>query len=229
VSNAAVAVPLMRGNRTIGVLALYHRTTPELFDREDATTLVSFATQASVAIENVLLHREAEHLSITDGLTGVWNRRYLQLTLAKEIDRAQRFGRPLSILMVDIDHFKVVNDEHGHPRGDEVLVELTRRILSEIRSQIDFLTRYGGEEFLIVLPETPAQGAVVVAEKVRRVIAEAPFLSDGGAPVSLTVSIGAATYPDDGDGSADLVASADSAMYRAKAAGRGRVETAWSD
>jgi diguanylate cyclase (GGDEF)-like protein len=229
VSNTAVAVPLMRGDRTIGVLALYHRTTPEVFDKEDATTLASFATQASVAIENVLLHREAERLSITDGLTGVWNRRYLQLTLAKEIDRAQRFRRPLSILMVDIDHFKVVNDEHGHARGDEVLVELTRRILSEIRSQIDFLTRYGGEEFVIVLPETPATGAVVVAEKVRRAIAQAPFVSDGGAPVSVTVSIGAATYPDDGDGSADLVAAADSAMYRAKAAGRDRVEAAWAD
>jgi diguanylate cyclase (GGDEF)-like protein len=224
-----VAVPLVRGDRTIGVLALYHRTVPEAFDREDAATLASFATQASVAIENVILHREAERLSITDGLTGVWNRRYLQLTLAKEIDRAQRFGRPLSVLMVDIDHFKGVNDEHGHPRGDEVLVELTRRILSQIRSQIDFLTRYGGEEFVIVLPETPAQGAMVVAEKVRGAVADAPFLSDSGPPVSVTVSIGAATYPEDGDSVSDLVGAADAAMYRAKEAGRDRVEAAWSD
>jgi two-component system cell cycle response regulator len=229
VTNTAVAVPLVRGNRTIGVLALYHRTIPEAFDWEDATTLASFATQASVAIENVLLHREAERLSITDGLTGVWNRRYLQLTLAKEIDRAQRFGRPLSVLMVDIDHFKGVNDEHGHPRGDEVLVELTRRILAQIRSQIDFLTRYGGEEFVIVLPETPAQGAMVVAEKVRGAVADAPFRSDPGPPVSVTVSIGAATYPEDGDSVSDLVGAADAAMYRAKEAGRDRVEAAWSD
>jgi two-component system, cell cycle response regulator len=229
VTNTAVAVPLVRGDRTIGVLALYHRTVPEPFDREDATTLASFATQASVAIENVLLHRESERHSITDGLTGVWNRRYLQLTLAKEIDRAQRFGRHLSVLMVDIDHFKGVNDQHGHPRGDEVLVEMTRRILGQIRAQIDFLTRYGGEEFVIVLPETPAQGAMVVAEKVRAAIAEVPFQSDSGPPVSVTVSIGAAAYPEDGEAVSDLVGAADAALYRAKEAGRDRVESAWSD
>jgi two-component system, cell cycle response regulator len=178
VTNTAVAVPLVRGDRTIGVLALYHRTVPEAFDREDATTLASFATQASVAIENVLLHREAERLSITDGLTGVWNRRYLQLTLAKEIDRAQRFGRPLSVLMVDIDYFKGVNDQHGHPRGDEVLVEMTRRILAQIRAQIDFLTRYGGEEFVIVLPETPLDPVEPGPEAVRQriVVADAETL-----------------------------------------------------
>jgi two-component system cell cycle response regulator len=229
VTNTAVAVPLIRADRTIGVLALYHRTVPEPFDREDATTLASFATQASVAIENVLLHREAERLSITDGLTGIWNRRYLGLTLAKEIDRAQRFERPLSVLMVDIDHFKTVNDEHGHPRGDEVLVEITRRIMAEIRSQIDFLTRYGGEEFVIVLPETPAQGAMIVAEKIRRSIGDESFRSDSGPPVSVTVSIGAATYPEDGDTVSVLVGAADAAMYKAKDAGRDRVAAAWSE
>ena len=227
VSNTAVAVPLIRGDRIIGVLALYHRLIPEPFDRGDATTLASFAAQASVAIENVLLHREAQRLSITDGLTGVWNRRYLQLTLAKEIDRAQRFGRPLSVLMVDIDRFKDVNDAMGHPRGDEVLVELTRRILGQIRTQIDFLTRYGGEEFVVVLPETPADGAMVVAEKIRRAIGGEPFTSEGEQPVDVTVSIGAATFPEDGSSMQELVAEADRAMYRAKEAGRDRVEAAW--
>jgi two-component system cell cycle response regulator len=228
VSNTAVAVPLTRGERIIGVLALYHRVAPEPFDREDAKTLASFATQASVAIENVLLHREAQRLSITDGLTGVWNRRYLQLTLAKEIDRAQRFGRPLSVLMVDIDDFKGVNDRFGHPRGDEVLVELSRRILAQIRTQIDFLTRYGGEEFVVALPETPADGAMVVAQKIRQAIGEEPFLSEGGLPVEVTVSIGAATYPEDGSSLQELVEAADRAMYRAKEGGRDRVEAAWA-
>jgi two-component system cell cycle response regulator len=227
VSNTAVAVPLIRGDRVIGVLALYHRMVPEPFDRDDATTLASFAAQASVAIENVLLHREAQRLSITDGLTGVWNRRYLQLTLAKEIDRAHRFERPLSVLMIDIDRFKNVNDRLGHQRGDEVLVELTRRMLAQIRTQIDFLTRYGGEEFVVVLPETPAQGALVVAEKIRGAIAEEPFQSDGEEPVEVTVSIGAATFPEDGAGMQDLIGAADRAMYRAKEAGRDRVEAAW--
>jgi diguanylate cyclase (GGDEF)-like protein len=179
-----------------------------------------------VAVENVLLHKEAQRLSITDGLTGVWNRRYLQLTLTKEIERAQRFDRPLSVLMMDIDHFKLVNDAHGHQVGDEVLVELTRRTMSTIRGQIDALARYGGEEFVVVLPETPREGARIVADKILSVIRHRPFGEDGEAAVPLTVSIGVAAFPEDGSTADELVRAADLAMYRAKEAGRNRVETA---
>lgn len=222
----AIAVPLIRGDRTMGVLALYGRSIPEPFVQEDVATLGSFAAQASVAVENVLLHKEAQRLSITDGLTGVWNRRYLQLTLTKEIERAQRFGRPLSVLMMDIDHFKLVNDAHGHQVGDEVLVELTRRTMSTIRGQIDSLARYGGEEFIVVLPETPSDGAKVVADKILAVIRHRPFVEDEGAGVPLTVSIGVAAFPEDGSTADELVRAADLAMYRAKEAGRDRVEIA---
>jgi diguanylate cyclase (GGDEF)-like protein len=221
----AVAVPLIRGNRSMGVLALYGRTLADPFEEDDLDTLGSFAAQASVAIENVILHKEAQRLSITDGLTGVWNRRYLSLTLAKEIERAQRFERPMSVLMVDIDHFKDVNDEHGHLRGDEVLVELTQRVMGTIRSQIDTLARYGGEEFVIVLPETPREGARFVANKLRRVVRGKPFVSDVGKDVSITVSIGVAAYPDDGSSAEELLKAADVAMYRAKKRGRDRVES----
>jgi diguanylate cyclase (GGDEF)-like protein len=222
----AIAVPLIRGDRTMGVLALYGRSIPEPFVQDDVATLGSFAAQASVAVENVLLHKEAQRLSITDGLTGVWNRRYLQLTLTKEIERAQRFGRPLSVLMMDIDHFKLVNDAHGHQVGDEVLVELTRRTMSTIRGQIDSLARYGGEEFIVVLPETPSDGAKVVADKILAVIRHRPFVEDEGAGVPLTVSIGVAAFPEDGSTADELVRAADLAMYRAKEAGRDRVEIA---
>jgi diguanylate cyclase (GGDEF)-like protein len=222
----AVAVPLIRGDRTMGVLALYGRSTPEPFVQDDVATLGSFAAQASVAVENVLLHKEAQRLSITDGLTGVWNRRYLQLTLTKEIERAQRFDRPLSVLMMDIDHFKLVNDAHGHQVGDEVLVELTRRTMSTIRGQIDALARYGGEEFIVVLPETPRDGARVVADKILSVIRHRPFVEDGDGGVPLTVSIGVAAFPEDGSTADELVRAADLAMYRAKEAGRDRVEVA---
>ena len=221
----AVAVPLVRGDRTIGVIALYGRTSLEPFGQQDAETLSSFGGQASVAIENVLLHQETRQLSITDGLTGVWNRRYLELTLRKEIERAQRFGRPLSTLMIDIDRFKRVNDRLGHQRGDEVLVELTQRLLGELRSSIDVVGRYGGEEFVVVLPETPEEGARVVAEKIRSAIRGEPFTSDGGGEVSVTVSVGVATYPEDGITAETVVRAADQAMYRAKAAGRDRVES----
>jgi diguanylate cyclase (GGDEF)-like protein len=221
----ALGVPLLRGDRFMGVLALYGRTLPDPFEEEDLDTLGSFAAQASVAIENVLLHQEAQRLSITDGLTGVWNRRYLALTLAKEIERAQRFQRPLSLLMVDIDRFKDVNDAYGHLRGDEVLVELSRRMLSRVRGEIDTLARFGGEEFMIVLPETPREGARVVANKLRRAVRGKAFVSDAGPDVKVTVSIGVAVYPEDGRTVEELIQATDVAMYKAKRRGRDRVET----
>jgi diguanylate cyclase (GGDEF)-like protein len=222
-ATTAVSVPLIRGDRTIGVIALYGRTTLEPFERDDAETLSSFAGQASVAIENVLLHQETRQLSITDGLTGVWNRRYLDMTLRKEIERAQRFGRPLSVLMLDIDRFKRINDRHGHQRGDEVLIEVTRRILGEIRTNIDVVGRYGGEEFVVLLPETPSGGGYVVAEKIRTAIRDEAFTGTSSDPLAVTVSVGVTTYPEDGTTSEDLIRSADSAMYKAKSEGRDRV------
>ena len=135
------------------------------------------------------------------------------------------FRRPLSVLMLDIDRFKDVNDAHGHLRGDEVLVELSRRMLSRIRGEIDTLARFGGEEFVIVLPETPREGARVVANKLRRAVRGKPFVSDVGPDVKVTVSIGVAVYPEDGDSVEDLIQAADVAVYKAKRRGRDRVES----
>lgn len=223
----AVAVPLARGDRTIGVLALYGRTVPTPFDEADVATLASFAAQASVAIENVLLHREAQRLSITDGLTGLWNRRYLEMELGKEIDRAQRFGRPFSLLVVDIDRFKRVNDDHGHLVGDEVLIEVSRRLVGSLRASVDLVARFGGEEFVAVLPETPTEGARVVAEKIRAVIGDDPIPVEGiPSPLAITVSVGLASFPRDGGTVETLLHAADLAMYRAKEAGRDRVAEA---
>jgi diguanylate cyclase (GGDEF)-like protein len=127
--------------------------------------------------------------------------------------------------MVDIDRFKDVNDAHGHLRGDEVLVELSRRMLSRIRGEIDTLARFGGEEFVIVLPETPREGARVVANKLRRAVRAKPFVSDVGSDVTVTVSIGIAVYPEDGTGAEKLIQASDLAMYKAKRRGRDRVES----
>jgi two-component system cell cycle response regulator len=153
----------------------------------------------------------------------VWNRRYLELSLRKEIERASRFSRPLSVLMIDIDRFKDVNDRFGHPRGDGVLVEVTRRIMGTIRTQIDFVSRYGGEEFVVVLPETPCDGGKVVAEKIRAAVRDHPFVGDG-THLTITVSVGVSAYPLDGLTAEDIIRAADEAMYRAKRAGRDRVE-----
>jgi two-component system cell cycle response regulator len=222
----AVAVPLTSRDRAIGVIAVYGCSVPEAFSEQDARTLRSLAAQAAVAVENVLLHQEAQRLSVTDSLTGVANRHSLQATLAREVDRARRFRRSLSVLLLDLDHFKRVNDEHGHRRGDEVLVEVARRVGGRIRTRIDTLARYGGEEFVIVLPETAAEGAQVVADKIRRAVGSLPITSPAGPDVAMTVSVGTATFPEDGETADDLLLAADAAMYRAKEEGRDRVAAA---
>jgi len=215
-------VPLSRDGQVIGALALYGRLTRAPFSEEDLDTLASFGEQMSVAIENVYQHEESERLSFTDALTGAWNRRYLELTLNEETQRGQRFGRPYSVLMLDIDRFKKVNDRFGHRRGDAVLAELCERISGSVRAHIDTLARFGGEEFVVVLPETPKDGATAAAEKIRQLVRSKLF-AEGGDPIKVTISVGVATYPDDGQQPETLIRAADRALYEAKRAGRDRV------
>ncbi|WP_267595912.1 GGDEF domain-containing protein [Carbonactinospora thermoautotrophica] len=164
---------------------------------------------------------ELERLSVTDPLTGVWNYRYLQMALEREVERATRFGRPLSILMLDLDGFSEINRRFGHQRGGAVLREFAQRVELETR-QVDTLARYGGEEFVLILPETPADGAANVAERICYAVRKHPFGGSGEEPLHLTVSIGAAVYPFDGDHAATLLRTADQALYAAKQAGRDR-------
>jgi diguanylate cyclase (GGDEF)-like protein len=167
---------------------------------------------------------DQERLVLTDGLTGVWNRRYLEMALSDALQRGQRRKRPFAVLMVDLDHFKKVNDTYGHQRGDDVLVELCRRIRSSLRTHLDVLARYGGEEFVILLPETNPQGAFIVAQKIRRLVRAEPF-GEGEDGLRVTVSIGLSSYPGDGEDHEQLLAIADANLYRAKGAGRDRVMT----
>ena len=220
----AIAVPLENSKgQVVGVLALYDREIAESFTELDLETVFSVARQAGVAVENVMLHQEAQKLSITDSVTGVWNRRYLSMRLAQEVERSIRFRRPLSVLMLDVDHFKRINDEFGHHRGDSVLVELAERIMGAVRGQVDTVARYGGEEFVLVLPETASDGARTVAQKIVETVAREPFGSDGEVQIWVTVSIGTATFPRNGYTQNSLVRAADDAMYEAKARGRNGV------
>jgi two-component system cell cycle response regulator len=188
----------------------------------DATDAVStFAAQAGVAVENVRLHEEAQRQSMTDALTGLANFRALQLTLAKEVERASRFHRPLALLMIDLDHFKLVNDRFGHQQGDAVLAEVARRLATCVR-EVDTVARYGGEEFAVVLPEAGAEGAARTAERICAVMRSTQTVAESGDPVAVTVSVGAAVFPDHGPNAAMLVRTADRALYAAKAAGRDR-------
>jgi diguanylate cyclase (GGDEF)-like protein len=167
--------------------------------------------------------QEARRASMTDEMTGIWNYRYFRLRLDEEIQRSRRFQHPLSLLLLDLDRFKEANDRYGHQHGDSILRELARRVAGSIRD-VDTFARYGGEEFVLILPETDATGAMVVAEKLRNEIGVRPFQGGpGSAKVTVTVSIGVACHPMNGDTAVALIRAADIALYRAKAAGRDRV------
>jgi diguanylate cyclase (GGDEF)-like protein len=219
VAGSMIAVPLKSSGTVIGVLDLFDRIDAEEFDDRDLATIRTFASQATVAIDNVLLHDEAQRLSITDGLTGLWNYRYFTMTVGKEIERSARFGRPLALLMLDIDLFKSVNDTYGHQRGDAVLVELAARVRGQVRD-VDTVARYGGEEVVVILPETDEAGAAQAAERICDAIRRRPFGEPGQDEVGVTVSIGAAVFPGHGSTATTLLRRADEALYEAKNAGR---------
>ncbi len=218
-ARSVIAVPLRSAGQVAGVLCLYDRADAEQFDESDLDTIRTFAGQAAVAIDNVLIHQEAQRLSVTDGLTGLWNYRYFTSALTREVERAARFGRPLALLMLDLDRFKALNDAYGHQRGNEVLVELAARVTAVVRD-VDVVARYGGEEIALLLPETGVVGAEQLAERVWAAIRERPFGGPGEVPLPVTASLGVAVYPEHGRTATALLAAADAALYRAKSAGR---------
>lgn len=162
-------------------------------------------------------------LSITDELTGAYNRRQLMDQLPRELERCRRYASPLSLVMCDIDHFKTVNDRHGHTAGDEVLQQFAARVQDSIRASSDWIARYGGEEFMMVLPETASLGGIFVAEKIRAAIAAQPFITSAG-PISLTASFGVASTGPSGPDLAlrveALIGAADACLYQSKQNGR---------
>jgi two-component system cell cycle response regulator len=164
-------------------------------------------------------------LSITDALTGAFNRRYLMEQLPRELERCRRYGNPLSLIMCDVDHFKAVNDGRGHAAGDDVLQQVVARMQKSIRANSDWIARLGGEEFLIVLPETGHEGAMHVAEKIRVLMSESPFMTRGG-NITITSSFGVASTDDKGPDlllkSELLIRTADECLYRSKQSGRNR-------
>lgn len=195
----------------------------ERMGSEDKLVLQAVASELVVAVENSQLYTLTKRLSITDELTGLYNYRYLQQRLDDEIERARRYGRSLSLLMLDADDFKGFNDTHGHIAGDNALAEMARVFRSAVR-EIDIVCRYGGEEFSVILPETDAEGAFVVAEKIREAVSSHLFADgEGVRRVRLTVSIGLATYPSGAADQEELLRMADDALYAAKNTGRDRV------
>jgi len=217
-------IPLYSEDRLLGCLRVDEPRNGKSATLETIRSLEIFANQAVSAIETARSYNEAREQSIRDSLTGAFNHRHFQDVLQRELGRAERLGRPLTVLMLDIDDFKSINDRFGHPVGDAILQGIVGEIRSEVRGDMDLLARYGGDEFALVLPETPASEAVLVAERVRRRVDERLFrMPDSHQVLRATVSIGLATYPDDAAENRDLVEKADAALYRAKHGGKNAV------
>lgn len=217
-----VSVPLKVDNRVIGVLNLADKDCGGAFNEDDLKLIQSFASQVAVVIErNLFLNKteELKKLIITDDLTGLLNRRYLYERLKDELARSERHKHELSLLMLDLDGFKLCNDTHGHLAGDRALKEIAKTLSSTVRS-IDIVVRFGGDEFMIILPETGQSTAIDIAERLRRNVST-KTQSD---PCPLTISIGIACYPGHGRTSELLVKSADTSLNRAKNKGKNRIE-----
>lgn len=214
-------VPLLLREVIIGEIILCNRTGHEGFTEEDEDVLLNFSFHAAFALEKARLHQEVRQLATIDGLTGLYNHRAFQERIETEIDRARRFGSKVSLLMMDIDFFKKLNDTYGHSTGDEVLRRIGCKIVDNIRN-IDFAARYGGEEFAVVLPDTPVEGARVTAERIRESVRDYR-INLGEKLISVTVSIGVATFPDNASSRVELIEKADAALYKAKKEGRDRV------
>jgi diguanylate cyclase (GGDEF)-like protein len=215
---AQLELPVAAGRVEFGRLTLIGDT----FDEEQVMAAASLASHAAIALENARLHQIVERQALVDGLTGIANRRHCEDALSAEIARADRLVIPLTLVLADLDDFKLINDRHGHAVGDDVLREFASVLRSTVRES-DLAGRWGGEEFLVLLTGTEADGALHLAERVRRALGERSFLGKDGRPFSVTCSFGVAQHSTGGD-ERELFANADRALYRAKRRGKNCVE-----
>src|SRR5262245_17827216 len=227
-AGAVIAFPLTCRGRKIGALVALDRAPSAREPRLSAAMLRAVRVllePAAVALDNAVLLKRAEALSVTDDLTHLYNSRYLNQVLRRETKRASRSGRPLSLLFIDLDGFKAVNDTYGHLYGSRALVEAAAVIRSSAR-ETDMVARFGGDEFALVLPDTGGEGAFAVGERIRDRIAEYRFLTGDGLDVHLTASVGVATLPDVAASADELVDAADKAMYQVKERGKNGIVAA---
>jgi diguanylate cyclase (GGDEF)-like protein len=220
-SRSLIIVPMTSHGQINGVL-LAEANAVEFFNARDLQMLSAVARSAGLALENAELHRKTEELTIIDELTGIYNYRYFVQKLKEEKRRALRYDLPLSLIMVDIDWFKKLNDSYGHEIGNEVLRQLANVIRRCIRD-VDIFCRYGGEEFVIILPQTPKSEASHIGERIRSQVEQEIINTGNGNKVKITVSVGVSSFPENGKSHEELVSIADQALYRAKGDGRNLV------
>lgn len=217
---SVIIVPLLAEDEVIGEIYI-GSAEPDVYDDQTVKTCEMVSSQAALAIQKALLFEKTVGLAITDGVTGLYTHRYFQERLSEEVRWAERYGRPLALVMVDTDHFKKFNDTLGHPEGDKLLKEISALLRSYTRES-DLVCRYGGDEFSLILKDTDKESALKTAERIR----DAFQLRFGKLAVKVTSSIGVATFPSDARSKADLVSAADAALYRSKKGGRNRVSGA---
>ena len=220
-TRSIMLVPLSSHGFTMGVL-IAESNEANRFHERDQQMLSIVSRSAAMALENAELHRRTEELTINDELTATYNYRYFVQKLQEEKRRAARYMLPFSLIMVDIDWFKKLNDSYGHEVGNVVLKQLSDIIKSCIRD-VDIFCRYGGEEFVVILPQTPQVEASSIAERIRQQVEEAVLLIENAGRLKITVSIGITSFPENGKSQEEILAIADQALYRAKGGGRNLV------
>ena len=220
---SVVCMPVRTGGRTLGLMQLVN-SDMQIYHRGEML-LQALADYAAIAIENARSMQRIQELSITDDCTGLYNARHLFTVLSEEVPRSQRFGYEFSVLFLDLDHFKKVNDDYGHLAGSRLLGQVGRCLREKLRL-VDAGFRYGGDEFVVLLPQTSKEAAIFVARRLMAAFRHAQWLAEQGISLTVSASIGIATYPQDGATAQDVVQRADELMYQVKQAGRNNIAVA---
>lgn len=224
-THSIVCVPIRTEERVLGVIEIINHIGHRDFDQADLGLLQAMADYAAIALENALHVQRIHELTITDDTTDLYNVRHLNFVLETEIYRSKRYQYEFSLLFIDLDHFKQVNDTYGHLVGSKLLRELATFLRGSLRL-IDYAFRYGGDEFVILLPQTDKESASIVARRLREQLNTTVFIRDEGLNLRVTASIGLATYPGDATTKADMIRMADEAMYHVKNTTRDNIAVA---
>lgn len=224
-TRSVVCVPLKCKGRILGVIELVNKVGKTKFSEEDLFLLTTLADYAAIALENAQFFQKVKELTTIDDVTQLFNSRYMYDYLEQEIRRSQRYRLDLSIIFLDLDHFKNINDTYGHLIGSRLLQELAAVILSCLRN-VDIAVRYGGDEFVVILPSTSKDDAVRVAERIKTGMADTVFLHSQGLKIKQTASFGVSSFPEDANSELDLIRLADNAMYQIKNSTRNGIKAA---